>query len=119
MASADQDFVRLDTTREGWLPGLVDGLTVMPLHQFGGENVSLVKWRPGTRFQPHPGGEEILVLDGVLEDEHGRYPKGTWIRNPAGSVHAPVGTEGGTMYLKTGHLHQERSTGPSFADVAH
>lgn len=120
MVPADQDNVRIDTTRERWLPGLVNGLSVMPLHQIGGENISLVRWRPGTTFQQHshPGGEEILVLDGVIEDEHGRYPKGTWIRNPAGSVHTPFSSEGGTIYVKTGHLHEERPKTLSYTGVA-
>ncbi|MBT5107441.1 MAG: cupin [Rhodospirillaceae bacterium] len=104
MDVADQDAVRIDSNRDEWLPGLEDGLTVLPLHQFGSENVGLVKWRPGTTFQrhSHPGGEEILVLDGVFEDEHGRYPKGTWMRSPAGSVHTPYSAEGGMIYVKTG-----------------
>lgn len=102
----DQNFVRIDTATARWSPGLVDGLSVMPLHEYGFEQVALVRWEPGTRFtrHGHPGGEEILVLDGVFEDEHGRYPAGTWIRGPVGSAHAPFSTEGCTIYVKTGHL---------------
>lgn len=102
----DQEYVRMDTNKAKWLPGPADGLSVMPLHEHGAESVALVKWAPGTEFtrHSHPGGEEIFVLDGVFEDEHGRYPKGTWIRNPAGSIHTPFSTEGCTIYVKTGHL---------------
>lgn len=102
----DQDYVRIDTRTGVWTPGLVEGLSVMPLHRYGTESVALVKWQPGTEFQTHrhPAGEEILVLDGTFEDEHGRYPKGTWLRNPAGSIHTPCSTEGCTIYVKTGHL---------------
>ncbi len=102
----DQDYVRIDTNKAEWLPGQAEGLSVMPLHERGPEHVALVKWAPGTEFtrHAHPGGEEIFVLDGVFEDEHGRYPQGTWIRNPAGSVHTPFSTEGCTIYVKTGHL---------------
>lgn len=66
MDKHDQEYVRVNTNAEEWLPGMVDGLSVMPLHQFGTENVALVKWKPGTNFvkHSHPGGEEILVLDG-------------------------------------------------------
>ncbi len=107
----DQTYIRKDTTMESWLPGQVDGLSVMPLHEFGTESVALVKWQPGTMFQrhSHPGGEEILVLDGVFEDEHGRYPKGTWLRNPPGSVHTPISEEGCTIYVKVGHIYAEQS----------
>ena len=102
----DQDFIRIDTTSTGWLPGLVDGLEVMPLHQYGSENIALVRWQPGTVFQPHVhmGGEEILVLEGTFEDEHGAYPKGTWLRSPPGSTHTPFTKQGCTIYVKTGHL---------------
>lgn len=106
MEDDDQEYVRKDTARADWLPGLVAGLSVLPLFERGTEHVALVRWLPGTVFSrhSHPLGEEILVLDGVFEDEHGRYPKGTWIRSPAESAHTPFSTEGGLIYVKTGHL---------------
>ena len=102
----DQDYVRLDTNSAEWLPGQIDGLQVMPLHDFGSEHISLVKWAPGTKYvsHGHPQGEEIYVLSGVFADEHGTYPAGTWIRNPAGSKHTPFSDEGCVIYVKTGHL---------------
>ncbi len=106
MHPADQQRLGIDTHNAAWLPGLVNGLEVMPLHGFGSEHVALVRWAPGTRFQPHAhgGGEEILVLDGVFQDEHGTYPAGTWLRNPPGSVHRPWSESGCTIWVKTGHL---------------
>lgn len=106
MDDDDQEFVKIDTARTAWQPGLVDGLEVMPLYQRGTEQVALVKWQPGTRFSehPHPGGEEIFVLEGTFEDEHGRYPEGTWLRNPPGSIHTPFSDDGCLIYVKTGHL---------------
>lgn len=106
MHPADQRRLVLDTSSDLWQSGLVEGLEVMPLHGFGSEQVALVRWAPGTRFQPHshPGGEEILVLDGVFQDEHGRYPAGSWLRNPPGSVHGPWSDSGCTIWVKTGHL---------------
>ena len=61
-----------------WLPGLVDGLSVMPLHNFNNEHTALVKWEPNTIFNPHQhsGGEEILVLEGVFHDEFGQWIRG-------------------------------------------
>ena len=69
-------------------------------------------WVPGTVFQPHghPGGEEILVLVGIFQDEHGTYPAGSWLRNPPGSVHRPWSEAGCTIWVKTGHL--PASVGP-------
>ena len=79
MHPADHQRLVIDTSSSPWLPGLVPGLQVMPLHAFGSEHVALVRWAPGTVFQPHghPGGEEIFVLDGVFQDEHGTYPSGS------------------------------------------
>ena len=109
MEPEDQEFVRVNTDSATWHPGMVEGLTVMPLHQFETEHVALVRWAPGTVFTQHRhfGGEEILVLDGVFEDEFGRYPEGTWIRSPHGSVHAPLSTDGCTILVKTGHLAEQ------------
>jgi len=106
MAPEDQEHVRIDTPGTAWQPGLVEGLEVMPLHNFGSEHIALVRWQPNTTFQPHRHfqGEEILVLEGTFEDEHGVYPKGTWLRSPPGSEHTPFTKQGCTIYVKTGHL---------------
>lgn len=95
----------VDTTKAPWLQGLVPGLHVMPLMQQG-TGSTLVRWAPQTYFNPHRhfGGEEIFVVEGVFEDEHGRYPKGSWIRSPHMSQHQPFSREGCTIFVKTGHL---------------
>ena len=104
--ASDQNHVCIDTTAGTWQPGNTKGMQVMPLHEFRGERVSLVRLEPGAWCNPEvsPLGQEIYVLTGVLADEHGAYPEGTWIRNPPGSVHAPKSEQGCTYYLKTGHL---------------
>ena len=109
-APGDDATVAIDTARGEWRPGLVPGLRVMPLHTFGTEHTALVDWAPGTVFQPHThfGGEEILVLRGVFEDEHGAYPAGTWLRSPHLSRHAPFTREGTTILVKVGHLDEDR-----------
>jgi anti-sigma factor ChrR (cupin superfamily) len=106
MAPEDQDYVRIDTTTAAWQPGPVEGAAVMPLFDRKSERVALWKLAPGTRLgrQEHQGGEETFVLEGVLEDELGRYPKGAWVRNPPGGSHAPFSEEGCVLYVKTGHL---------------
>ncbi|WP_258807713.1 cupin domain-containing protein [Pseudidiomarina sp. CB1] len=70
------------------------------------EHVALVKWPAGELFKPHRhyAGEEIVVLSGEFIDEHGRYPQGTWLRNPHGSKHTPRVEEETIIYVKTGHL---------------
>ncbi len=95
----------VDTNRTPWLQGLVPGLTVMPLMRQG-TGSTLVRWAPGTYFNPHRhfGGEEIFVVSGTFEDEHGVYPQGSWIRSPHMSLHKPFSKEGCTIFVKTGHL---------------
>jgi anti-sigma factor ChrR (cupin superfamily) len=106
-AAQDMQRVVIDTRSERWRAGLVPGLSVLPLHEHGPEQVALVRWAPSTTFSPHRhwGGEEILVLEGVFEDEHGTYPAGSWLRSPHLSTHAPfTGLAGALIYVKTGHL---------------
>jgi len=102
----DRERVVVDTRGAEWFPGLVKGLAVLPLHSFGSELAALVRWAPGTVFEKHqhPGGEEILVLEGALEDDKDRYPTGAWLRNPPGSRHTPFSLDGCLIYVKTGHL---------------
>jgi anti-sigma factor ChrR (cupin superfamily) len=97
--------VRIDTRTARWLPGQ-GNLEVLPLHDFGGEHVALVRWPAGERFQPHThfGGEEILVLSGEFRDEFGSYPTGTWTRNPHMSRHCPFVDDLTVIWVKVGHL---------------
>ncbi len=114
-AADDTQPVRIDTPTAAWHPGLVPGLSVMPLHEHDGVSTALVRWAPQTRFNmhTHPGGEEILVLEGVFRDEDGEYPAGTWLRNPRRSRHTPyTGAEGALIYVKVGAI------GANFLTVA-
>ena len=103
----DIQRVHIDTTAAAWRPGLVPGLEVLPLHEFDGVTSALVRWDANTQFasHTHPGGEEIFVLKGLFQDEHGEYPAGTWLRSPRWSQHTPyTATEGALIYVKVGHL---------------
>lgn len=106
-AADDLTPVRIDTRSAAFRPGLVDGLTVLPLHEHHGVSTALVRWAPDTQFQmhTHPGGEEILVLEGVFRDEDGVYPAGSWLRNPRWSRHTPfTSAEGALIYVKVGAM---------------
>lgn len=96
----------IDTASAAFQPGLVPGLSVLSLHSHASESVALVRWAPGTRFNAHRhyGGEEILVLEGTFQDEHGDYPAGSWLRSPHMSQHTPFSERGCLIYVKTGHL---------------
>jgi len=102
----DTQRVVVHTHQSPWFRGMVEGLTVMPLSEFGSSHTAMVHWAPGTYFNPHRhfGGEEIYVVEGVFSDEHGRYTQGSWIRSPHLSQHQPFSVEGCLILVKTGHL---------------
>lgn len=106
LASDDSERIVVPTQQTTWFRGMVDGLTVMPLSEFGTSHTAMVRWAPETYFNPHRhyGGEEIYVVEGVFSDEHGSYPKGCWIRSPHLSQHKPFSVEGCLILVKTGHL---------------
>ncbi|MCO7595287.1 MULTISPECIES: cupin domain-containing protein [Pseudomonas] len=88
-----------------WVASPLPGVERRPLYRLGGEQAratSLVRYAPGSQFSAHvhSGGEEFLVLDGVFEDEHGRYPAGTYVRNPPGSLHSPGASEGCMIFVR-------------------
>ncbi|MEI6828933.1 MAG: cupin domain-containing protein [Synechococcaceae cyanobacterium ELA445] len=106
MHPADQGRVMIDSRQGPWHPAPVAGLELLPLHHWGSENVDLRRLAPGTvvPHHSHPGGEEILVLEGVFQDDHGTYPAGSWLRQPPGSAHRPTSQQGCTIWVKSGHL---------------
>ena len=101
----DGAHVVIDTFNAPFQPG-AGNLQVLPLHQHGSEQVALVRWPAGERFQDHShfGGEEIYVISGEFLDEDGRYPAGTWIRSPHLSRHFPYVEQETLIWVKVGHL---------------
>ncbi|MCL1051499.1 cupin domain-containing protein, partial [Shewanella abyssi] len=102
----DLKVVRVSTHTNSWRQG-IGGLEVMPLHEFEHEHVALVKWPAGEHFQAHRhfGGEEIFVISGEFNDEHGAYPQYTWLRSPHMSEHFPFVERETIIFVKTGHLY--------------
>jgi quercetin dioxygenase-like cupin family protein len=88
-----------------WVPSPASGVERVMLDRLGGEvavATSLVRYAPGARFATHEhgGGEEFLVLEGEFGDEQGRYPAGTYVRNPIGTAHAPFSEPGCLLFVK-------------------
>lgn len=104
-AAGDTNSVTLQAEELPWSPGH-GNLRVKSLHNFQGLGSALVHWPAGERFllHQHFGGEEIFVLSGTFEDEHGRYPEGTWVQSPHLSQHHPFVLEETVIFVKTGHL---------------
>ncbi|MDP2506633.1 cupin domain-containing protein [Oceanobacter sp. 3_MG-2023] len=88
-----------------WISSPTAGVDRKMIYREGDEvarATSIVRYAPGSTFpaHTHAGGEEILVLDGVFQDEHGDYPKGSYLRNPPGSRHRPAALSGCTIFVK-------------------
>lgn len=105
----DRKQLAVNTNEMEWRQGMVEGLTVLPLYSQPNypENMALVRWQAGTYFpeHTHPGGEEILVIEGTFEDNFGEYPTGSWIRSPHLSKHKPYSKKGCLIYVRVGGLH--------------
>lgn len=104
----NSDFGERAAARFGtmpWMPSPMPGVDRKMLDRIGNEvarATSVVRYAAGSHFSPHAhgGGEEILVLDGVFQDEYGDYSPGTYIRNPPTSRHAPRSAGGCTIFVK-------------------
>jgi anti-sigma factor ChrR (cupin superfamily) len=104
--------VVIDTRALAWVPSPAAGVMRKMLHREGDEvakATSLVRYAADSRFEPHSHalGEEFLVLEGEFADEHGRYPVGTYVRNPPGSAHAPYTDTGCTIFVKLRQMSPE------------
>lgn len=67
---------------------------------------TIVEYAPNSEFSPHVhhGGEELLVLEGVFEDDYGDWPAGSYVRNPPGSRHKPGSRDGCLLFVKLGQF---------------
>ena len=100
--------VVIDTDSQQWVASPAAGVWRKPLAREDAERghaTSVVRYDAGASFRAHnhPGGEEILVLQGTFSDETGDYGAGTYFRNPIGFRHAPFSREGCVLLVK---LHQ-------------
>ncbi|MGQ7845115.1 cupin domain-containing protein [Granulosicoccus sp. 3-233] len=107
MLTSDTEQRRIDTNDASrWLPGPAEGTEVLPLHGHGSGNSMLIRWNSRVEIKPRldPTGEEILVLSGTLQDALGRYPAGSWIRNPVEAWQNWGAVPGTVVYYKNGHF---------------
>ncbi|WP_312525343.1 cupin domain-containing protein [Paracoccus sp. (in: a-proteobacteria)] len=88
-----------------WIASPAAGVERRMLFRIGDEiarATSIVRYAPGSSFprHTHSGGEEILVLQGTFQDEHGDYPAGSYFRNPPGTSHIPAAAEGCVIFVR-------------------
>ncbi|MGF1641365.1 MAG: cupin domain-containing protein [Rhodospirillales bacterium] len=107
MHPADQERVRIDTTREEpWRAADAEGVEVMGLHRFARECTVMYRVIPGAALPARdlPGGEEFFVVAGSCRDQAGVYGPGTWVRSPIGGAPRLEAESGCRLLLKRGHL---------------
>jgi anti-sigma factor ChrR (cupin superfamily) len=129
----DSTFVNGDRTKEAivhasrqkWIASPEAGIERRLLERIGGEvalATSIVRYAPDSHFPRHVHelGEEFLVLDGTFCDENGRYPAGTYVRNPPRSAHAPFSDTGCVIFVKLRQMHPGDTTclRKSYAELA-
>ncbi len=101
-----EKHVAVDTNDLDWAPSQSGTVSRKRVHLVGppesGQVTSVVRYEPDSTFptHEHPDGEEILVLEGVFSDEHGDWPKGTFLLNPEGFRHAPFSKQGCVLFVK-------------------
>jgi quercetin dioxygenase-like cupin family protein len=67
LSADDSERVVVRTHQSPWYRGMVEGLTVMPLSEFGTSHTAMVRWAPGTYFNPHRHSlQRLLGREGDL-----------------------------------------------------
>lgn len=113
----NSDFSRyavMTADEHRWVASPHPGVERVMLDRLGGERAratSLVRYAPGSVFPPHghPGGEEILVLDGTFSDDSGHYGPGWYLRNPPGSAHQPSSAHGALIFVKLWQMPEDEA----------
>jgi ChrR-like protein with cupin domain len=82
------------------------GRRVLELHEFGSERVMMIRLAAGDRLpiDSDPGGIEILLVNGSIDDEGSELAAESWIRIPAGQENRLTATSDSLLWVKTGHL---------------
>lgn len=98
-----------------WDPSPLPGVDRRKLDRTAAESgrvTTIVRYQPGSKFSEHvhKGGEEFFVLEGTFSDQYGDFPKGTYVRNPVGSRHAPHSDGGCTIFVKLEQMDPEDQT---------
>lgn len=98
--------VVVDTAAMPWAASPSPTVWRKRVHRVGaaesGQVTTVVRFDAGATFHDHghPGGEEILVLEGVFCDQAGDWPAGSYLLNPEGFRHAPFARTGCVLFVK-------------------
>ena len=89
-----------------WVPSPAPGIWRKRVYMDGPSEsckvTSIVRYDAGAHFPPHdhPGGEEILVLDGTFSDDGGNFSDGWHLLHPDGFRHQSYSEEGCLILVK-------------------
>ncbi len=101
----------LDTAAMDWQEGDIPGLQykVLSADERFDDRTMLFRLRAGSQvpLHDHPGGEEVYIIEGELEDQHGLARAGCWARYPRGSSHSVGILADSLLYVKSGGLPPE------------
>lgn len=103
----DRTHVRTDMNKIGHASDANrPGVKLTPLYQDEREEVRLEQWDAGANIAlDTPNGAEFLVMEGSFTEGNDTLHPQSWLRTPTGgSIHAKAGTEGASVWVKTGHL---------------
>jgi anti-sigma factor ChrR (cupin superfamily) len=114
-AGAGREYRKTDTGKARWEPGRRAGVEVKTLYDEPDfpDETRLERWAAGAApgALVLPGGIEIFVLEGSLEDADGRYGPGCWLRLPDGAKLDARSAQGCVLYVKSGAVSSLRDAG--------
>lgn len=106
-----EDLARvvIDTREaDSWQAG--ENAESLQLHQFGTEQVSMLRIATGSRI-PLAGdsaGSELFVVSGTVRCDDDELPADSWLRLPAGQAADLEACENSVLWIKCGHLPNAR-----------
>jgi quercetin dioxygenase-like cupin family protein len=79
-------------------------LKILRLDKETGQQAILLRMEPGAHYPSHihPGGEDVLVLEGSVQLGADRLARGDYLYTPPGGIHAASTREGCTMFITVG-----------------
>ena len=107
---ADLSPVVIDTRDDAlWLVNETGQHSTLILHQFGAENVQMLRLPEGSVYSSAvgKGGLELLVVYGTIVLAKQDLDVESWLRLPAGSDIHLIAKTATTLWMKTGHLPQD------------
>jgi ChrR Cupin-like domain len=108
----DRVQVRIDTNTLPFLAAQDRAdVEIKPLFRDSQEEVRIERWKPNAAIALKvTGGAEVLVLEGGFKEAGESFEPHSWLRLPVGySLRATAGSDGCTLWVKTGHLRTVRT----------